>query len=279
MIVKAIVQKLKAHSAYLKPKESGVKVPFLKAIVNGIPSDNVWAMTVIDRTMRYLTLITKINMDSRPRIVDTRTGAFSPISTFEDLKEVLMLMERGGSNIRPYIADFYRKVFKPKYEKVFQELKGQPRADQMAKESYCGLTTKEIAEEYKEVYGGAKPSSHQLRDKYLYPLLNQGLVNSVSSALNLREHIWFPVDQDANIFSMFENSEDLRLKVTDVKVYPSMDVLEDSYSICSRQEEKSPYKIIDTDNTELTAQELNNKYFKHPDICFKQGWKAMKEHE
>ena len=45
-------------------------------------------MTVMDRTMRYLTIITKVNMDSRPRIIDTETGKFYPISTFEDLKRL-----------------------------------------------------------------------------------------------------------------------------------------------------------------------------------------------
>jgi hypothetical protein len=39
--------------------------------------------------MRYLAIITKVNMDSRPKIVDTQTGKFYPISTFEDLKETL----------------------------------------------------------------------------------------------------------------------------------------------------------------------------------------------
>ena len=46
-------------------------------------------MTIMDRTMRYLAIITKVNMDSRPKIVDTQTGKFYPISTFEDLKETL----------------------------------------------------------------------------------------------------------------------------------------------------------------------------------------------
>ena len=37
--------------------------------------------------MRYLTIITKLNMDSRPRIIDTETGVVYPISIFDDLKE------------------------------------------------------------------------------------------------------------------------------------------------------------------------------------------------
>ena len=48
-------------------------------------------------------------MDSRPRLVNLETNAFYPISLFEDLKETLVLMERCGSNVRPYIADWYNK--------------------------------------------------------------------------------------------------------------------------------------------------------------------------
>jgi hypothetical protein len=41
-------------------------------------------------------------MDSRPKIEDTQTGRFYPISTFEDLKETLELMRMASSMVRPY---------------------------------------------------------------------------------------------------------------------------------------------------------------------------------
>ena len=150
LIVKTIVQKLKNHSSYVEPKTSGVKIPFENAIYNAIPDQDVWSMTVIDRLMKYLSIITKVNMDSRPRIVDTTTNKYYPVSTFEDLKEALILMERGGSNIRPYIADFYRKVFKPKYVEVYSELDGKARSDEIHKESHVGITSEEIAEKLRQ---------------------------------------------------------------------------------------------------------------------------------
>ena len=54
-------------------------------------------MTVMKRILHYLAIVTKVNMDERPRIVNTETGAFYPISTFEDVKETWELMERGGA--------------------------------------------------------------------------------------------------------------------------------------------------------------------------------------
>jgi hypothetical protein len=68
-------------------------------------------MTVTDRICKYLSIVTKINMDSRTTIVDTETGQFCPISIFEDLKETLLLMEVAASGVRPYIANWYNDVF------------------------------------------------------------------------------------------------------------------------------------------------------------------------
>src|SRR5919106_755899 len=71
-IVDRIVRKLINHSKSLKPKESGVKIPFVKAIGQAIVRDDhndVWQMTIMDRIMRYLGIITKINMDSRPKLI------------------------------------------------------------------------------------------------------------------------------------------------------------------------------------------------------------------
>jgi len=94
-IVDRLVKKLIHHSKPFKPKESGIKIAFTKAIKNGIGGDpnDVWRMTVMDRVMRYLTTITTINMDSRPKLIDTETeGKFFLITTFEDLRETLQLM-------------------------------------------------------------------------------------------------------------------------------------------------------------------------------------------
>ena len=95
-IVEAIVEKLRNHSNYFEPKTFGIKIPFLKAIVNSIPKDSVWSMTVMHRIRAYLAVVTKVHMDNRPRLVNTQTGAFFPISTFKDLKETWELMEQGA---------------------------------------------------------------------------------------------------------------------------------------------------------------------------------------
>src|SRR5207244_326010 len=102
------------------------------------------------------------------------------------LKETLELMERAASGIRPYIATWYNRVFIP----AFEELDGKPNEDRnedgilIAKEKCAGLTTEQLAEKTKEVFGGQKLGSKELRDKYLYPLINQGVIDQIRSELN-----------------------------------------------------------------------------------------------
>jgi hypothetical protein len=83
-IVKIIIAKLKQQKKFLGPKESGVKVPFALTLEESLPVEEgeVWKMTVGERTMKYLSMVTKLNMDCRPRLVHKETGAFYPISTF-----------------------------------------------------------------------------------------------------------------------------------------------------------------------------------------------------
>jgi hypothetical protein len=124
-IVSLIVEKLIDHSKYFGPKNSGIKLPFFESVEHGIHKGKdveEWPMTIMDRTMRYLAIITKVHMDCRPKIVDTTTGGFYPIATFEDLKETLELMAMASSMVRPYIAYWYNKVFLP----AFKDLPSEP---------------------------------------------------------------------------------------------------------------------------------------------------------
>ena len=96
-IVAKLVEKLINHSKYLQPKSSGVSIPFEAALGFTMPCDSVFEMTVSDRMARYLSIITKMNMDDRPRLVHKETGAFYPISTYDDLKETFSMMVMGST--------------------------------------------------------------------------------------------------------------------------------------------------------------------------------------
>jgi hypothetical protein len=100
-----LVRKLIAHSQHFEPKDTGIKVLFPKAITRSIvksPND-VWGMTVAERINKYLAVITKMNMDSRPRFIDIDVPGgkkFYSIATFNDVKETLELMGLASSTSR-----------------------------------------------------------------------------------------------------------------------------------------------------------------------------------
>jgi len=136
-------------------------------------------MTVKKRTEEYLAIITKVYMDNGPRLVNVRTGAFFPIATFTGLSKTLEIMQRGGTNIKAYLLDFYNKVFLPRY----QQEQGQVKGDDIEKESHVGLTTEEIGQAMQKI-GIPNPGSKLLRDSFLYPLSNCGLIEYERSILN-----------------------------------------------------------------------------------------------
>lgn len=280
-IVATIVQKLKDHSSILNGQESGVKILFWEAIGSAMPSDDVWAMTVMDRTMRYLSIITKVNVDSRPRFVNIDTSAIYPISTFEDVKETLTLMEMAASNVRPYVANMYNEVFMP----IYMSLPKEPRQRMseymntvIEKENHIGLTVEELADKTKEILG-FKPSGREIREKYLEPLINQGLINYTKSVIDRRENLYFPADEDiTSVFSLFAKNDDMKLTITNPTVYPSKKVLEKMLITIVKQnagdgeDNIAKYRLQDHHGTIISGPELIEKYLYNPELCFKQGF-------
>ena len=236
-IVGILVNKLINHSKRLTQGESGVKIFYHDAIVHSLSSkvvdSNEWAMTVMDRLMRYLTIITRVNMDSRPKLVDTETEISYPISTFEDLKETLQLMGMASSALRPYIANWYNDVFLPTFKNRDRDHGDGNKSEVKTENDKTvmldpdGLTTKQLADATKNIMNvSARPSNEDILKHYLYPLLNQGVINREKRIMNLNENIWSPAEE-GNVFSMF-SGEDFRHKINDNAFYPGKSFLEES---------------------------------------------------
>ena len=298
-IVTVLVEKLKNHSKYLKPRQFGVKIPFIYAIK--IPNNDVWSMTANDRMRRYVAIITKENMDSRPRLVRRdNPNIFLPISTFEDCKDTLELMERGGSNIRPYIAEWYNQVFLPAFKEEKGIIKQDVVNDKELKENYVSVTSTQLREKTKQVKG-VSISSDELRQKYVDPLINQGIIEKARSEIKKSENIHFPVDDKGdNIFSLF-NGDDLRLTIKNPELYPSRKVIQDSFATFAtfsenerenrrekhRDNERGIFKknllkiysLQDENGIEITLDELVDRYFKDPETCFIKGYEEEEKED
>jgi hypothetical protein len=149
-------------------------------------------------------------------------------------------MQVAASGIRPYLSGWYNKAFIP----AFEMLDGKPNEDRsengylIAKEKHAGLTTKQLAEKTKQVFGGIKPGSRELLGTYLYPLSNQGIVDFVKSEINGKYNIYFPVEE-GNIYSIFDDSSsasnNLNLKVLHPERFPSKNFLKEQFRILSRR--------------------------------------------
>ena len=188
-IIEIIFEKLRHHSSLLdqKDRETGVKIYFWQSLHHAIPAEDPWSMTVTDRIIMYLSVYAKIRMDFRPRLVNKETGAFYIIPIFEDLRDTFDIMDRGGSNVRFYIAEWYEKVFVP----AIKAMNGRPKeilqdGKPIGNESHVGLTSGDLARLTNE-------GSKRIRDDFLYPLYNCGLVDCVRSDDDLREKLWFPL--------------------------------------------------------------------------------------
>jgi hypothetical protein len=274
MIVAAIVEKLRHHSRNFKLGEYGISIPFHAALAESILADkdgDVWRMTVKKRIEEYLGIITKVFMDNGPRLVNVQTGVSYPIATFAGLSKTLEIMERGGTNIKSYLVDFYNRVFLPR----FQQENGLVKGDEIEKENHVGLTTEEIGQAMQKL-GIPYPGSKLLRDTYLYPLSNCGLLDYEKSILNRSQNLWFPTDLDANTnaFKLFKD-DDRKLGI-EKEFYPDVKLIEVFYRSIVRDAEdsvdvqqKKLYLLEDADGTEISVNKMIDKYFSNPEMCFK----------
>jgi hypothetical protein len=285
-IVTDLIDKLIDHSQYLGFKESGIIIPFIRTLANILPSDDVFMMTVGDRFARYLAVVTKSRMESRPRFVRRETGAFYPISTFADLKETFELMESAGGNVRSYLAIFYNTVLVPFCDSM--EKPGEDVTDDgkvIAKQSRKGRTVPELIEQTKLMLDFT-PSRTEMHDKYLTPMINLGLINWEKNVQKGNEHIYFAADEDAKkVFTLFPDCDinDLKLVVTDQDYYPTKNVLEKDYGLNSilmvqQGVEKNIfdiYRLEDHEGNEITISKLIDRYLSDPETCFKKGWNEL----
>jgi hypothetical protein len=263
----------------LDPKSTGVKVPFALTISGSLPDDGrVWQMTVAERLMKYLSMSTKLHMDQRPRLVHKETGAFYPIATFEDLRDTLLLMERAASNMRPYLAEWYDRVFLESY----RELGNEPQMTQndigiYVKENYVGLTTEQLAIKTKEMMEVHKPSTDQIRESYLNPLVNQGLIEKVPSARDNRQNIYLPVDPAVNGNGKADTS---KVIVSDPSLYPTRNLIEESFRTLVKYpardsiffDQITDYRIEDIDGQRIELKEILDRHFSQPERYFEKGF-------
>ena len=214
-------------------------------------------------------------MDSRPKVIDIKTGVFYPISIYDDLKEALEIMETASLSIRPYQQDWLTNVFLPAFEEMGPEPNckiSEYGGTIIAKESVVGLTTKQIVDKMNQL--GLKASISNVYENYLRPLIKQGIINYSKSILNGKENLYYPANNNSDTENGLSNSllpltEDCRLILS--KPFDEKKVLEESFRTIIEQRSNEgggnrKYKIIDIDGSELSISELLEKYYFNSNI-------------
>ena len=265
-IVQRVCANLKQHNkSHVDAgiKGSGIKIPYYSILSSSISSEESWSMTVLTRLLNYIGIITKVNMDSRPTIVDTESGLLYPIAIYDDLKDALEMMKTASLTIRPYQQEWYNTVFLP----AFAELDPEPntRTNEygtiIAKESVVGITTKQLVDKMKQQ--GNEVSNDAIYENYLRPLTKQGVINSVRSIINGKENLYYPVNSENETgASVLPLTDDCRLVLN--KSFDEKDVLEESYrTLLGRRSNggEVKYKIIDIDSSEISLTALLERYF------------------
>ena len=103
-----------------------------------------------------------------------------------------------------------------------------------------------------------------------------GIINKSKSVLNKSENLWSPVED--SIFSLFDqdNDNDYRLNILDCKLYPSRNVIEEEFRTIVKQAAREggdkKYFLVDVDGSEITVDQLLDKYFSNPESCFIKGY-------
>jgi len=229
-------------------------------------------MIVTDRMRRYLAIITKENMDSRPRLVrKDNPDIFLPISTFEDFRHTLELMEIAGSNVRPYLAIWYNENFLPLI-KLEKEPKHEDRDGRTLKEDYIAVTSTQLC----EITGCG---NEELRHKYIDPLVHQGIINKTRSNIRQNENIYWSDLDNGSTFSLFSGENDSRLTVKYPRLYPTKNFLMEMFGEEWGIEKNifDIYRLEDENGIEITPEQLVDRYFSDPELCFKTESEYIRE--
>jgi len=270
--------------------KNNVVIPFQELLKKSLPKDKAFDMTTAIRFASFLSLLSFINIDKRPRLVIRKEGDMIlqtiPFALFEDLKEAIFLMEY-ASGVRPYQLEWYNDIFLEVYNaKTEPDFKNKD--GKLLTEKRIAVTTEQLVEKTREA-NNRLFNGKQILDTYIYPLINHGYIDRTESELDKRSKIYYPVitTKSKNI-KLFENdssnnlSQQNKLIVEDSTIYPSKEYLISKIQEVLGYSENNHLiviKIKDHEGNEISVEELVERYYKDPQEYFEVGSNNKSENE
>ena len=261
--------------------ESGTFIPFKRGAKNWVASQANSGHDGADRFTTNLTLLAKIYADSRPKLVYS-DGVVVPIATFEDLAMAMSLLyDTNNPGLSPELQQWYKEVFMEVYNDKVAKQKTREEQDKQLEGQEVSITTADLIKKHEELSksgegkGGYKEeNSHQILQKYIYPLINAGYVED-EKIDGKKAKLYRPVKELKYSFYSFSDEKNifsykLKMKVEKFEQFPSKEILElqisDSLKCSSKYSEngKISFKLVDANGDELSIKELIDRYFSNP---------------
>jgi hypothetical protein len=140
-------------------------------------------MTAAETFTTNLTLLAKINADSRPKLIYS-DGVIVPIAIFEDLAMAMSLLyDTNNPGLSPELQQWYKEVFMDVYNDKVAKQKTRQEQDKQLEGQEVSITTADLIKKHEELSESGKgkggyeeQNSHQILQKYIYPLINAGYV-------------------------------------------------------------------------------------------------------
>jgi hypothetical protein len=288
-----IISEIKEHMLFMcdriKPGKNNVFAPFRQSLKPQLPKQKAFDMTTANRFGAFLDLLPLINIDKRPMITILFEGNpiihRIPFALFEDLKESMFLMEY-ADGIRPYLLEWYYAVFlenfdekdHPDYKTVVNPKTGE---ETKIEEKIIALTTEDLVKKTKEVYNRVY-TKHQIRDNYIYPLINHGYIDETDSELDKRARILYPLivlDKYSKNERLHDKNKSLNLfqgtkiSVENYDLYPSKQYIKSEIESLLKYVIQTPFckeiKILDHEGQEIKSiDELVDRYYHSPHEYF-----------
>ena len=311
--------------------KSAVLVPFDFALKNAFPKRDMNDVTNVKRFTRFQTLSTITQIDIRPIIriaphekaldptaphavvnaadlasADSTDNNVTgeplrekdiPIVVFADTEKAIELMQdASNTGLRPEQRDWYRDVFLKAYD-AKKEPDSKERDGKIVKEDRIALKPKDLVVATMK-YRDEIVSVRDIREKYLEPLYNNGIIDKADSQTDKRGDIFYPItallsdaaaplDDNADITTIAENKnkklerslsrsnflEDLVLRIADSSKFPTEESIKSRIQTVLRYYDESGYavKLLDGRETETDLDTIIKIYFNRESAerCFK----------
>lgn len=272
-IILDLIQEIKLHC--LDKENNIVLMPFLDALLSSFKSTSAFDMTVADKTKKFLALLPVVNIKERPYLL-TDNEERIPFCIFKDLEDTTYLNEFLFGGLRQYILKWYVTVFYHVWNK--KKLRGQDGLDtkvvgnRTLSEKRPVARMDELIDRTKETTKEENITQSSIRNKYLTSLINTGYIDEFNSEIDSKEKVFYPsaleiIDKyrvEGNELKMIK-----KIKITDERLFPSPRNLAPIIKHIVDSHVNS--KIIDVDGTELTIDQLIEKYYNDSNKLFTLG--------